>query len=676
MEAPEDEFDVGLAIRARMTRHVVRPGNIDVRTGFALKKAGMLTAELPNQLPLDVLEVLENSKHERRISHESDPLLVYRTQESKREAIELHAVLLNPNREVRCAVLDEIERKLQSSGRFCSDIVASKISKLAVSARSEDPGEYLGACLRIHDAMSIDLRYNVELFDQACRDGVIDSVLDYFERILRPVQHGLDCLHKLPLIRYLNGNLDLSELFEGITNAPDLREMLDGYAGALGYVPLTGQYACDAALRSWRDVHPSAEVCWANLVEWADRAAGILPKYLIAQAIVGNQDIVTDECQSDISARISALIKPSRQDDSIEPSALKQKIASYFCQYLTCEFPDGDTERMAICAWWLAENVTTAILKGDAKLRKLCLDRLDEVSAATEELWMLVQPSGQPSTLFSASIQHRHLWRESLTAEIVTRAVTEGMAVLSPETLFSMTSSALGGALLGHVGPHTPGRLSYSFCLDVLPFVTQARDVLADTDVAPQFNRSIALTEKIRSPEGLVESIVNLPEADDDVARVVSFMLQQYAFANDGPRDHAWQCLSDADWRRRLVRSNSGEGCRRFFEACIRYQVNADSDKWKFELPHLFALGATEDAPDDDERLAALVGYCVVASIAGGCTSAILRLSHAKNKARLTPLLVEWHKRINNIIRFARPLASSRLRPVKQALSRAIAQRH
>src|SRR5690606_38867284 len=218
--------------------------------------------DLPNEVPTDIVDILKDPRHIRRRSEDKDPLLVCEIQGGRRQAIELHAILLNSDHSVRSAVLDEIKRKLNASTSFCSNAARAAFFHHSEMARSVDSGIYVDACLKIHDTMRSDLRHNIELFNQACRDGVFDSVLDYFERILRPMQNGLGCLFELPLIHYLNGALDLADLFTEITEKPEIGEMLNSYTVALGYVPITGPFSPSAALRTWRDLHPEAECNW------------------------------------------------------------------------------------------------------------------------------------------------------------------------------------------------------------------------------------------------------------------------------------------------------------------------------------------------------------------------------------------------------------------------------
>jgi hypothetical protein len=267
-------------------------------------------------------------------------------------------------------------------------------------------------------------------------------------------------------------------------------------------------------------------------------------------------------------------------------------------------------------------------------------------------------------------MQHRHLWSESLAAEIAAGLVESGVTKLLPSAVSNMTQTALGGALFPHGTGERKDRLTYLFELDPLPFVQEVLEIVGDTDRTENVRELVRVAETARSSAESIETIRAIPELADDVARVATFALQKSAYAGGAPVEMLWNCISDPDWRRAVVHCQSHEAFSRLCETMLRIQATVQSEEWRVRLPHVFAVAALDDG-GSEERIAALVSYCVVASIAGSCTSAIDRLI-ASEKQDILNVLRNWHTRLDGIIRFARPLAASRLRPVKQSLSAAV----
>jgi hypothetical protein len=675
MDSTDDPDRIDIRIRARMARHVLPapPSEIDARTGFILKMAGVLRIELPNQMPDLVLKLISEPTNSDRLSGPTEPALIFRAGENEHHLLELDIALLNPDTRVRRAVLDEIGRKLVAVPELCSSQTRRIISLAERIARSDQSEVLLRACLEIHDALRSDVLYNLALFRQACAIGAIQSALEYLNRLLRPMQAGLGCFDDQPLIRCLNGNDDLDDLIAKILQSTNVGEMLSRYLDLCGFVPLAEKYSCGFLLKIWRSLHPDCPASWKDLTDWADQSDGVLAQYQICQAVIGNQDLITETVVSDANERINAIVQADGSEASVDSWKLRQQLSRYYSQYLTCEFPGSDTERIAICAWWLADKLSKALENGTAESCERCYQHISQVLEANEELWLLVQPGGGPSVLFSGSMQHRRLWAESLTAEIAACVAESGFTALLPATVRNVTMTALGGAVFSHGGIQSTGKLKYSLEIDVLPFVKELREALHGTDSVSKLTEIVAMAERLRSANGIEECVKMLPSLDDETARVVAFAIQKSAFAGGAPIDFVWKCISDVSWRKGLVNAPSEEAFARFCETTIRMQVLATSEEWRIRLPHIFAIASIEDG-GVAERVALLVSYCVVSSIAGGCTSAIDRLISQSDREDIQCVLSQWHTRLDQIIRFARPLAAARLRPIKQSLSAANAR--
>lgn len=660
---------VDVAIRARMARHVLPrpPSEIDARTGFVLKIANVLKIDLPNRMPERLLAVLSDPAHADRISTATDPGLVIRITDSEHEFAEIEKILLNPDVRVRLAVLDELERKVSASSDFCCNSTKRIIAEADPAARSELPAEYLRACLQIHDALRFDIPYNLALLRQVGASGDVQSAMEYVNRLMRPPQHGLSCFEEQPLIRALAAGTALDDALIRAKEQSDVGSMLTEYFALCGFLPLTGTYSCGSVLQAWKTLHQGIGISWKEIADWATRNGSVLAQYQICQAVIDNQEIIDDDSSPDINERICEIVQAGVTEDVSAAWNLRQRLARYYCQYLTCEFAGGDTERMAVCAWWLADKLATALEQGIAHCREHCIQHINEILEANEELWLMVQPGGGPSVLFSASMQHRRVWAESLTAEIANSIVETGSTKLLPLTIHNMTRTALGGALFSHSGIQKTDELNYSFEIDVVPFINELINALEGKQPTENLRRIVSIPEKLRLLNEFNESIKALPTLDDELARVTVFALQQSAFAGGAPVELVWECLSDAVWRRTLVHAESEQAFTRFCETAIRIQATAQSEEWRIRLPHIFAIAALQD-DGTEERRAALVSYCVVSSIAGGCTSAIERLIASEHEEIRTTLR-HWHSRLGQIIRFARPLAAARLRPIKQSLS-------
>ena len=654
---------------ARMARHVLPApgGEIEARTGFVLKIAHVLKADLPNNIPEEMLNILRNERHPNRLSEIAEPALLYRISQKERGFAELDAMVLNPDATVRNLVLDEISRKLSTTADLCSQQARQNISEMESKARSDRPDDYLRACVSIHDALRSDILYNVALLKQVCSIGDHESALEYINRLLRITPQNLSCFEEQLFIRCFANRPELDELIDSISRSPSLCETLSRYYDVCGFLPLTDGDSCGAVVEKWQTKQQDQILHWKELCDWARSNGSPLAMYQVCQVAVHLQDLITDETSVEIDKEINSIIQGGGKEELSDTWTLRHLLARYYCQYFACEFASGNSERMAICAWWLADRVASALERGSETCREHCLAHIEELLHANEELWLLIQPASEPSLLFSATMQRRRLWAESLTAESVSKLADSGTTKCDVQTVQTMARVALGAAVFSLVGAGKQGYVKYAFEIDVLPFIKTFASCLGETQSGRNLHKIVSLAEKARTKEEIVTSVRELPGLEPDLATPVLFALQRSAFAGGDLFDIVWECINDEAWRQKLINAENTEAFSRFCEVAIRMQSTSRREDWRIRLPHLFATDALKNLATED-RVSMLVGYSVVSCIAGQCTSAISRLFASQNETVISTL-EQWHKRLDQIIRFARPLAAARLRPVKQTIS-------
>lgn len=668
------ERRANLIIRSRMARHAL-PQNeyvIDARTGLTLAKAGVSKFPESNPISASVLVKLQDASHEQREDKACDPLVLLLNESEPRLLIELDKAVLNPSSDVRSVVLSEIKCKIAANINFCSERTRSVISEFGKAVMSEDSSVYIPACVEIHDAMKTDILYNLGVLTHASNIQALELVHEYLNRLLRPTRSGMKFMVDLALVRALKDPDSLVSSIQSIVDTSStVEELLEKYFDICGFVPLSGEYACNAVLSRWRVTHPEIQVDWLQLENWANAHGSVLANYQICQATINNHDIInSDEANDSLNGRIQEILNSGKEEQQLNSWTLRQTLARYYCQDLMCEFPLGETEQICIAAWWLADQLASAIETGRKDCSEYCMRRLTETAAALQELWLLVQPSGIPSVLHTATMLYRNLWSESLASMLSAQIVNDGKTMLSGKAADSLLYASFRGAMCAH--RPKKDHLSYAFTTDVLPFLEEINKAFSETKNSQKMQSISELAKVVRSVERLQDSLINLATQDAETRQAISFAVFVGAYSGEENADVLWECVSDSNWFQTVITTVDIDDLSMLCEACIRYQVASIDIDRRVMLPHYFAIAAIK-CSDDDSRLPFLVGYCIVSSIAVGSTSAISRLVSESSRGSIVEQLINWHKRIEEIIRFARPLAAARLRPAKQALSFATA---
>jgi hypothetical protein len=209
--------------------------------------------------------------------------------------------------------------------------------------------------------------------------------------------------------------------------------------------------------------------------------------------------------------------------------------------------------------------------------------------------------------------------------------------------------------------------LKYSFENDYHALVVSLREVLADAGIDLALEVIIQAWETAQSPELLGDCISEFATLDEPTRSRVAFALQIRAYTGQPTVEGLWEALANDSWRTSLAEDVSVSTINRLCDASIHWQRDAETNQ-RAALPHHFLLAsiASKDRPEVSDTF---MGYCLAACAAAGCTSALERATSAGNASAISEVLAEWYKRVDAIIRVARPLAASRLRPLKLVLA-------
>ena len=391
---------------------------IDLMSAAILERKGLLKGAESGLHPADLVEILTNADHPKRLPGNPGPIVFIRVDGNQAAVFEPADLLADERQDIREAAAQHFAGLPEQS---LSLRTRTAIQEARPAICSEEPPEWQLAAGGVYESLENDFFLHLAGFRQSYPLNYRPGVDKHLPRLLRP---NLELLSSVELAVWAPSEereKAVSLVQTWAMEAESLPDALNKFYHVLGHLPLTGLAGIEGLVRQW--VARKGEVnLWADLWSWADRHPSPLPRYHICAALLAAPQLVPSDAEPSLWAEIAELAcHPAESDQQprwTEAWLLRNQLARHYENYLECLLPGLPGERLAALAWWLTERLAESFPLSAGLLRKI-----RETTVAAESEWSdlmnkLAHPVVGPSPLRYLTQTVRSVWSTSILCEL------------------------------------------------------------------------------------------------------------------------------------------------------------------------------------------------------------------------------------------------------------------
>jgi hypothetical protein len=645
---------------------------LDVRTVTILQKNGLLAEVRPLALAPDSVEILADPAHPHRIACPPGPLIFFRRGEAEQAIGYVADLLLHPDGAIRSISIEHFELFAATHPQVLTPKSKVVIAERRTDMCSTDPHTWRSAALEISDRLQEDFLCNLAGVRQSLAMRFDEGMAQYFPRILWPTVSSIDSI-TLPFPLPSEQRQELSTCMQDIvTTSVTLADAMDRYYVSCGFIPLAEAVSMGSLVRAWTSTHlTAADDLWDQVWRWADRRGSPCARYHACQAFCMNPSLVPARSMSTLWTELAHIIhvtnaqEPDRQ--WAQAWRFRCDLARHYTYYLECQLPGSESERIALFAWWLAEEVATVFGMNAALLQRIREKTLLPTEELSGQLWILSHPPIKRSLLRYATMYTPSLWSLALQCQMAP-LIQQSSINQMETTVFSLIQNALQVSVLQACPSRPPSEPegTYAFEKTVIPTAKTWLDALESGDHKDMFEGYIQVHERLSPLEKLGELLDRFPQSQEPDQVLFASVIRVMAYLDEIPVDVMWEHLMDVRWRDSVLRQGSALALNLLFEAWTEIQVH-HGGRWISHLPHYYAA-ACENASEDPERQGLLFDFTVLSVLASDTVSSLDRLLRGEKRQEFGQSALDWRQRLEHCQAVSTPWIAARIRAILASL--------
>lgn len=633
--------DVQCEVLRQAIHHL--PGSCDLHTAMIINKHALTKKPLESQLPTHIANMILSGEYAKSNADHAGPYLVFHDRGKIVDVVEIRALLLNPDANLRHSGLAHLDRQIevhQRIGRlFLSPQTIDEIEVFRSAVLSDNGRESIDACLKIADLLVEDFFYQVSALLQAAQNRMLGVFENTCQRVLTPSLAMLQFLESMPVHSPCQRADEIESRRRQVLQASSLEELLQEYFRLFGHLPLGGKNSLAGVAGIWLEQHEVPENPWDIVWNWARENTSPLANYHACELFCGHSGLITPEEQSVLLGHIADIILGTRSNSRWK---LRCHLARHYCRHIESLRSVTDGEQIAAAAWWLAEYMApifeslTEIMADSAK--RISTDLVNNSCAA----WTLVRPAvtGSPlryGTLFSESV-----WSCAILSAISDSKALQKLKSDCPS--FETIEQTLDS--LAYTSAYFSEGANYAFERSTIDLATHVGKEVGGERQTKLLDFQSLLVE-LREPTAFEAAIVELPQSDRRNSRIVLHELRSRATAGMAPVDLIYNLLLDDNWRRSMLASGSEDDIRLICDATLEIAAKDGKHDWRVYLPHMIAVACDDSKVDATHKQ--LFDQLIIASLASNCVSGLQRLLRSNESQRYQDYVTEWRERLDNL---------------------------
>lgn len=651
-----------LVLKARMMHHALyHQETIDSGVAIVLRKNGLMTRELPEEVDPNVAEVLTDPNSPRRFAVCPGPLVVMCESDSSLSPIRVSDFLVHPNRELRQSALTHFERFLVEQPHSLTPGTTAAVRQLGKQLREDDSSDWPLAARAVRRAIETDFYCNVAGLRQSLELRFETGYREFLSAVLRPQLQGIETIHP-PVINPADQHDELVKRMRDIAAEDEVQASLQRYVDELGYLPLVhGLSLSDLLLHRDED----RSTWWQELWAWVDRTGDPVARYHVCEVFLRYPDTVplgeSDRLWSELVGIIDLQSEERAATELRQAWLVRCDLARHFCHHIEALLPGQESERVAALSWWLCSQVSAVLPIGQEKLRAFHESTVLPVANASEHLAMLAKSVTTPSSLRYMTLFVRSMWSASALSAIGSALPALGKTTIGTEVQRAVLSRAYAGHLLTGIPRTVPrGSEYYAFERPLIDAASRWCELDVDNECKEMVNAFSRTHQRVTDSNNARE-ILGRFTVDNEADQVLSAHALRMLVALGMLKDvEVLTVLEDAEWRERVF-TRAGIGpLHTLVDAFLELQCRHGA-KWISHVPHYYALGC-EMVLNDEDRRRSLFAFTVMSCVAGDSVSAIQRLTTGSHRQDISEECDLWHERLSGALRIAPGWLAARLR--------------
>jgi hypothetical protein len=646
---------------------------LGARTGTVLSGTPLVQDRDP---PLRVsnleLAVLGEASCPNRLQAPPGPLICYWSDNpSERSLIDVTDLILLKDERGRVAALEYVQRLAERTPPVIAPAAKALLARTCELVRSDDAAIWRPAAVKLHDALADDFFLTLAGFVQSKTIGYQDGANTFVTTLLRPSLRMIDSLPLEVLVPGMERDKVLRLVEQCRDVSGDIDEACGEYFARLGHLPLEHELGMGRVVERWADSLTGGQV-WDRIWGWADRTGSPLARYHACLFFVEHPELVCGDRRESLRHEVLAVIRGAHggREDSAWWTGWRVRcdLARHYAQYLECQTPGLESERVANLAWWLAERVGSKFGRVPEHLSRVHTHVILPTQSLSNQAWELLRPALQPSGLRFATIHIPSCWSLSLLCEI---GQFPG-GIVPRELLRDYEAEIRRTLLTGMLGFFPPPReaeepVTYAFDRGFgRTAEAWAQDQSEDEEEI--LRTVLAMYCASTAPERIRRCLDTISNASPQEQFLTCQFLRVLAYIGKLPDDLLWELVTREDGLLKVLESIDSVALDVLFDALVEHQQQ-HGGRWAQLLPNLFASAVLRPT-GDLERRRLLLAYCLISSLAGGTVEAVARVLHAEDRMAFERDISYWRARCNGMFAILPAWGQARLRPVLALLSR------
>ena len=671
---PEALRQATRAFKQRIMRYVLeKRDQVDARTAALLQKNDLLRTAKPEGIPEATVAVLRDANHVSRVPVPPGPLVFQLETGGKPAALVLVVAdfLLNPSIEVRRAALSHFQRLAEAPDPLLTQRTKDTIRSNTEALLSEDGFLWRTAALAMSDTIRDDWLCGLAGLKQCLVRRFDEGVEPHLRVVLRPEVTSVDSIN-FRVWDPASQQAILREIVQDCVDGSDtLGEALGKYYREGGHLPLGIAHGIAKVAEKWAELRDSRpREVWEEVWGWADEIPSPLPRYHACQIFVTRPQMVPEGAHTRLWEEVLEVVDLPRGEEGdlkwTQAWRLRCDLARHFCHHLASRLPGAERERIAICAWWMAEQLSLTFGTVSEYVRRVRESTVGREEELSNLVWQLAHPAAKPSGFYYATTHVPSVWSLSLLS-----VLGKNLAELKPEEITPEQCTRFSNAIKRNLicgfplNPPDEGIAVYGY--EATPLDT------AETWCSRQVGDAKAFTEalvevfrRLRDPGKLEGELRGFPKQNEASQLLLAGVLRGLAYAGKAPEREIWGCVQNEEWRR-IALLEANEKVLEFMVGALVELQSQYWNKWASDLPHMLA-SACEEATSGTMKQDLLFAATILSSASTDTVSAVHHLLRGVRRHELRSHVDYWQEQLNGLRGVLPPWVAAKVRAIRAAL--------
>jgi len=673
--APEEMAKMKTAFRAKIVRNAlqhIKEG--DVRTDAILRLKGVLKEKDPTRYPDPCISAISDRKHPQRLDVGPGPLVVCE-ENQQRSVLEVADLLYDERSAVRMHALGYLEQMTGSIDPIAAKRTRETVQSSVDSIRSDEPERWLRAAVDISDCVRDDFSCNLAGLRQSLTMHYQDGMESYADRLFMPSVNFLQSMD-LEIHSPREQHFEIAKRIKELVNTSDsLETALSGYVKLCGHIPLGEDLSAGMLVRAWIEEHGLLESLWDYVWDWVGKSQNSpLPCYHACLVFVANPEYLPEDKAplfwKEVLQILSQFVPDLPDNERTDQWRIRQALAKYYCHYIACHLPTANGDKVATCAWSLAEHLSQSFGLSMDFLKQMREGAVCSQSDLFQCLEALVHPPVSLSAYRHLTCHSVSLWAFSMQCQI-------GIALkdLHPEVMSDDEKTLLGKALrIGVSGglslPSEESSCVFAFDHSALPAAQAWSEVTAEPKEKTVTKESVDAVRSVGDRNCLPNAFQNWGDSGGTHLPLVVQTLWAAAHRGEISPETAhalWAVFKEESFVLNLLSQIDTSVLDALLDALIEIQVQHGGD-WLSRFPHYITVACKEKSVEG-ERRKILFAMLLASCLSSGTVSPLLHLLKSDVSVDMKEDIQFWHERLTSFQVSSPGWIAGRIRAVLAALS-------